>query len=165
MKTHIETLNINIGNANQIPAGLIAALAVSRAAKIEIKTETAISKIGDKWPGTEAIYAGKSLSLDGDKMIHLIVWPDEGKDLNYQDAVSFAEKVNPDMNSHVPTRIQLITLFDNLQDRFSKDSYYWTLTKTKSGQSAFIQYFSYGGQDSTGLDYELRVRAVSEIPL
>jgi len=160
MKLHIENLNITL--SNQHPSVLIAALAIASA------TESAVSvpAIGAKWPGTEAIYAGISMSITDDSLVHLILWPDRsGKGLPYNNAIKFAEAVNPDMNSHIPTRHQSITLFDRLQDQFDNDYYHWTLTKTKGDNAAFVQGFNYGGQDYGNLSAECRVRAVSEIPL
>lgn len=160
MKLHIENLNITLGN--QHPSGLIAALAIASAAK----SAKSIPDIGSKWPGTEAIYAGISLSITDDSLVHLILWPDDSKkSMNYHNAVEFAEAVNPDMSSHIPTRHQSMTLYDRLQDHFSNNDGCWTLTKTKSGNAAFIQYFYYGFQLNYDLSSEWRVRAVSEIPI
>ncbi|MFA5170395.1 MAG: hypothetical protein WC426_02435 [Sulfuriferula sp.] len=161
MKLHIENLHITFSNP-QPPAGLIAAFALAGA------TESAapIPAVGAKWPGTEAIYAGISLSITDDSLVHLILWPDfPGKGLPYNKAIKFADAVNPDMASHIPTRHQSITLFDRLQDQFDNDYYHWTLTKTKGDNAAFIQLFDGGNQSSRLLSAECRVRAVSEIPL
>ena len=162
MKLHIENLNITFSSQHQ-PAGLIAALSIARAAKSSNQADA--PAIGEKWPGTEAIYAGVSLSITDDSLVHLILWPDDkNKGMAYDKAVEFAEAINPDMNSHIPTRHQSITLFERLQDKFNNDYYHWTLTKTKSGNAAFGQDFGDGNQGSL-LSAECRVRAVSEIPL
>ena len=163
MKLHIENLNITFSNQHQ-PAGLIAALSIVGAEKSANQVDA--PAIGEKWPGTEAIYSGVSLSITDDSLVHLILWPDDkNKGMNYDKAVEFAEAVNPDMNSHIPTRHQSITLFERLQDKFSNNYYHWTLTKTKSGDAAFVQVFTSGSQINTLLSAECRVRAVSEIPL
>jgi hypothetical protein len=160
MKLHIENLNITVSHPQQ-PAGLLATLAFANAV-----SSTPAPAIGEKWPGTEATYAGIALSSAGDSLVHLLLW-DESNDiaLPYAKAVAYAETVNRDMNSHLPTRHQSITLFENLQASFNQDYYHWTLTKTKSGKSAFIQFFTYGYQYTCDLSAECRVRAVSEIPL
>jgi hypothetical protein len=163
MKLHIENINITITDQQQ-PAGLIASLAIAGAAKSSINTE--VPNIGEKWPGTEALYAGVSLSKDGDRLVHLILWlnePDKG--LPHDKAILWAESVNPAMCSHIPTRHQSITLFERLQDQFNQDYWHWTLTKTKSGKAAFYQYVDDGYQGLDDLSAEFRVRAVSEIPL
>ena len=162
MKLHIENLNVTI--THQPPVGLIAGMALASAAKFA--APSSIPDIGDKWPGTEATYAGVSLSLSGDSLVHLILWDTDPKErMKHEAAVKFAEAVNPDMASHIPTRHQSITLFENLADRFETDPWYWTLSKTPSGQAAFFQLFRGGLQYDLDLSAECRVRAVSEIPL
>lgn len=157
MKLHIENLHVTLHAPQQQPAWLLAMPDIASAAG---------GIMGEKWPGTEATYAGVSLSTAGDRLVHLLLWDsDTDKAMDHDDAVKHAEAVNPAMASHMPTRHQAITLFDNLQDRFNRDYWYWTLTKTKSGKAAFIQSFSNGNQYSNDLSSECRVRAVSEIPL
>lgn len=163
MKLHIENLHVTFSNP-QPPAGFLATLAIAGA--MQATRKEGIPEIGEKWPGTEATYAGLSLSKADDSLVHLILWPDtKNKGMTYDKAVEFAERVNPEMDSHIPTRHQSITLFERLPDQFNQDYYHWTLTKTLSGTSAFCQSFGYGGQGSYGLSAECRVRAVSEIPL
>jgi len=145
MKLHIENLNITVHTAQQQPAGLLATLAIANAAGV--MASQAAPKIGDKWPGTDATYAGVSLSTTGDRLVHLLLWDsDTDQSMEYDDAVKHAEAVNPAMASRLPTRHQAITLFENLQDRFNQDYYHWTITKTKSGKAAFLQYFDSGLQ-------------------
>jgi hypothetical protein len=161
MKLHIENINITIA---QPPVGMIAALSLASAAKQV--TVGGVPQIGEKWPGLDAVYAGVSLSQTEDSLIHLILWDDAPKkSMKYEAAVEHAEKVNPEMNSHLPTRYQGITLFDRLRDQFDIDYWHWLLTKTKDGKAAFYQNFDYGGQLNDYLSAEGRVRAVSEIPL
>lgn len=70
-----------------------------------------VPAIGQVWPGTDAIYAGKAPSLDGESTVHLILWPNKTDGyLQYKKAVEFAEKVRPDMASHILTRMQSIIL-------------------------------------------------------
>ena len=121
--------------------------------------------IGEKWPGTEAIYAGFSMSKDHDKVVHLLLWPDELKDANFEEAMEFASQVNPDMDSHAPTRHQAQTLFNNLSAQFDINQGYWTMEKTKSGDAAFVQFLDDGIQINYQLDVEWSVRGVSEIPI
>ena len=167
MKVHIENLNIHLGSPSKFPPGLIATLALAGAAAMPEKAEPKnVPQVGEKWPGLDATYAGKAMSKDGDKLVHLIAWnakPD--KKLDYKDANEWANKVNPEMDSHAPTRMQSITLFNNLQDEFNKDDWYWTMEKTKSGECAFVQIFGNGYQFTSYLYGTCRVRAVSEIQL
>jgi hypothetical protein len=163
MKIHIENLSITV-QGQQPPIGLLGALISSGAATSSLSTD--VPAIGEKWPGTEAIYAGVSLSKTDDSLVHLLLWPDDPTErMNHEKAVKHAEGVKPDMESHLPTRHQSITLFDRLRDRFNQDYYHWTLTKTKSGNAACIQDFNDGSQGNDDLSSECRVRAVSEIPL
>jgi hypothetical protein len=122
--------------------------------------------IGEQWPGTDAIYAGISLSSDNARAVHLILWPETNtKQLDHAAAIAVAEAVNPEHGSHIPTRIQSVTLYGNLKDCFDKSPWYWTSTKHENGEWAFIQFFNNGYPDLHDLSAECRVRAVSEIPL
>lgn len=163
MKLHIENLHITF-TTPQPPAGLLATFAIAEAMRPAVKSD--VPKIGDKWPGTEATYAGIAPSMSGDSLVHLLLWnSDTDASMEYEDAVQHAEKVNSETGSHLPTRLQSIVLFERLADRFDKNPWYWTLTKTPSGKAAFFQHFGYGDQNDDGLSAECRVRAVSEIPL
>jgi hypothetical protein len=173
-KLHIENLTINVGGKPTMPPiGLLAALAAggeiknTKAGLFGDKPSEAVlplPAIGDKWPGTEAIYAGKSLSRDGSKIVDLIFWPDESnKERSFEDNKSWCESVSTDTGSHAATRQQAIVINDNLRHLLSKDHWYWTETKTNSGEYAFVQLFSYGGQYGNGLYGGYRALAVSEI--
>lgn len=158
MKLHIE--NINITLHQQLPAGLIAALAIAGAAKPASKVN--VPSIGEKWPGLDAIYAGVALSKDEDRLVHLILYTDDPRNgMPYEKAVEYAEGVNPEMDSHIPTRHQSIALFERLRDQFDNDCVHWTLTKRKDGNTAFCQHFNYGSQIINNLSSVCRVRAVS----
>ena len=152
MKVHIENINININPSRQMPAPLLALLTMAQAAMpvpadevvataakpAKAKSTTDIPAVGEKWPGTEAVYAGVSLSMNGDKLVHLLLWPNEMRDVTFEKAMEFAVKVNPKMmTSHAPTRHQSITLFNNLRDQFDINQGYWTMEKTESGEAAF----------------------------
>jgi hypothetical protein len=163
-KLHIENLTINVGGKPSMqPIGLLAALASIGESKPS-KRSADLPTIGDKWPGTEAIYAGKSLSRDGSKIVDLIVWPDASdKKRSYADNVAYCESVSPETGSHAATRQQAIVINDNLRHLFKKDCYYWTETKDNDGDAAFVQHFRYGGQNYLYLFYVYRALAVSEI--
>ena len=161
MNIHIERVIIQ-----QPPSGLLSMLGLLRAQEAPSAPSTDIPAIGDKWPGLDAKYGGISLSKNGDKLIHLILWPHTPeKSMDHPDSVKWAEGVRPDMESHVPTRHQNIDLFDRLQGEFRTDDWYWCLEKLKSGLSAFIQHFDYGSQVTSSLTAKGLVRAVSEIQL
>ena len=163
-KLHIENLTINVGGKPSMPPiGLLAALASIGEDKPR-KRPVDLPAIGDKWPGTEAIYAGKSLSCDGSKIVDLILWLDESqKERNFEDNIKHCESVSKETGSHAATRQQAIVINDNLRHLLSKDHWYWTETKTNSGEYAFVQYFNNGGQNYNALYIEYRALAVSEI--
>lgn len=163
-KLHIENVHIHIGaKPSMPPIGLLAALA-SIGDNKPIKRPTELPAIGDKWPGTEAIYAGKSLSRDGTKIVDLIFWLDESqKERNFQDNIKHCESVSKETGSHAATRQQAIVINDNLRHLLSKARWYWTETKTNSGEYAFVQYFRNGYQYNFNFYYEYRALAVSEI--
>lgn len=173
-KLHIENVHIHIGSKPSMPPiGLLAALATCGEIKntkrglFGDKPSEVVSPlpaIGDKWPGTEAIYAGKSLSRDGSKIVDLIFWPDESQKVrNFEDNKAWCESVNKDMDSHAATRQQAIVINDNLHHLLSKDHWYWTETKTNSGEYAFVQHFGNGNQSYGYLLIGYRALAVSEI--
>lgn len=173
-KLHIENLTINVGGKPSMPPmGLLAALATGGEIKntkrglFGDKPSEVVSPlpvIGDKWPGTEAIYAGKSLSRDGSKIVDLIFWPDESdKERSYEENIKYCESVSPETGSHAATRQQAIVINDNLRHLVSKDHWHWTETKTNSGEYAFVQHFILGYQYYGYLDNECRALAVSEI--
>lgn len=163
-KLHIENLTINVGGKPSMqPIGLLAALASIGEDKPR-KRPVDLLAIGDKWPGTEAIYAGKSLSRDGSKIVDLIFWIDSSdKKRSYADNVAYCESVSPETGSHAATRQQAIVINDNLRHLFKKDCYYWTETKDNDGDAAFVQGFTSGFQGSYGFFHEYRALAVSEI--
>lgn len=163
-KLHIENVHIHIGaKPSMPPIGLLAALA-SIGDNKPIKRPTELPAIGDKWPGTEAIYAGKSLSRDGTKIVDLIFWLDESKEgRSYEDNIKYCESVSRETSSHAATRQQAIVINDNLRHLLSKDHAYWTEIKDNTGKYAFVQYFYNGGQGNGTLYYVYRALAVSEI--
>ena len=120
--------------------------------------------IGGKWPGTEAIYAGRSLSRDGSRLVDLIFWPDESKkERSYTENIEYCASVSPQTNSHAATRQQAIVINDNLRHLLSTSHGYWTETKDNTGKYAFVQFFDCGVQDNNNLISNCRALAVSEI--
>lgn len=160
----VKNINISINPGESIsPIGLLAALASIGNDKPS-KRPSELPAIGDKWPGTEAIYAGKSLSRDGTKIVDLIFWLDESKEgRSYEDNLKYCESVSKETNSHAATRQQAIVINDNLRHLLSKDHWYWTETKTNSGEYAFVQSFLNGLQYTSILNSGYRALAVSEI--
>lgn len=164
IKLHIDNVHIHAGGAKPSVSPIILAALASVGKKTPRQQPPALPAIGEKWPGTEAIYAGKSLSRDGSKIVDLIFWPDESnKERNFYDNKAWCESVSTDTGSHAATRQQAIVINDNLRHLLSKDHWYWTETKTNSGEYAFVQGFSLGGQNDFYLNCGYRALAVSEI--
>lgn len=164
-KLHIENINITFSGSkpSMPPLGLLAALASIGDDK-PCKRPADLPAIGEKWPGTEAIYAGKSLSRDGSKIIDLIYWPYESQaERNFEDNKAWCESVDAKTGSHAATRQQAIVLNDNLRQLMSTDYAYWTETKDNTSKYAFVQYFYGGGQTTGSLSGKFRALAVSEI--
>ncbi len=164
-KLHIENINITFSGSkpSMPPIGLLAALASIGDDK-PCKRPADLPAIGDKWPGTEAIYAGKALSRDGSKIIDLIYWPDSSNtERNYADNIAYCESVDANTGSYAATRQQAIVLNDNLRHLMSTDCYYWTETKDNTGKYAFVQHFGNGYQYDGYLGNKYRALAVSEI--
>lgn len=164
-KLHIENINIHIGGSkpSMPPLGLLAALASIGDDK-PCKRPADLPAIGEKWPGTEAIYAGKALSRDGSKIVDLVYWPDASNaERNYADNIAYCESVDAKTSSHAATRQQAIVLNDNLRQLMSTDHAYWTETKDNTGKYAFVQGFLNGDQYSSYLLDGYRALAVSEI--
>ena len=163
-KLHIENIHIHVGaKPSMPPIGLLAALASIGDDK-HSKRPSELPAIGDKWPGTEAIYAGKSLSRDGAKIVDLIFWLDESEEgRTYEDNIKYCESVSKETGSHAATRQQAIVINDNLRHLLSEDHWYWTETKTNSGKAAFVQGFINGVQLTSHLSFDYRALAVSEI--
>lgn len=183
MKIHIENLNINFPDQKTKSAhctgiGRSLDLVLKEGEKIKDRAaiiswfinsvERVIGKqdipaIGEKWPGTDAIYAGMSLSMTGDSLVHLILWPKIFEKNSYRNAVVIAEAENPEMKSHLPTRHQSITLFEQPWGQINDDYFCWILSNI--GSMAVAQNFNNGAQYLSEPQNELRFRAVSEIPV
>lgn len=161
MKLTIENLTININACRpELPPIRIHGSLYSGGATRPNK----LPSIGDKWPGTEAIYAGKALSRDGSKIIDLIYWPDASHaKRNYADNISYCESVDANTGSHAATRQQAIVINDNLRQLMSTDHAYWTETRDNTSKYAFVQGFTSGYQYYDTLSHKLRALAVSEI--
>lgn len=163
-KLHIENVHINLGSRMPSMEPILLAALASVGKKKPWPAPTNMPAIGDKWPGTEAIYAGKALSRDGSKIVDLIYWPDSSeKKRTYADNIKHCESVSPETNSHAATRQQAIVLNDNLRHLMSKDHWCWTETKDNDGDAAFVQDFYNGAQHIYNLNYSYRALAVSEI--
>ena len=105
-------------------------------------------------------YAGLILGADGKPTHHLVLLPGDAEDLEWQQAVDWAEK----QGGTLPTRAEQSLLFANLKGEF-QGAYYWSSQQheTNSGW-AWYQYFYNGGQHYNYFKgNEFRARAVRRL--
>ena len=134
------------------------------ALKIDITTQ----QIGAPVPGLDgAIYAGIAPAEGDMPQAHLVLWlntPETRQ--NYEDSIALAKAVNPETDSHLPTRTESALLYATVRDQIKKDSWYWTSTYyDEDKDTAFVQYFYGGGQYLSHLSFECRALAVSRFAL
>jgi len=99
------------------------------------------------------IYAG---IIFGEAPYHLILLPGDQDGAPLQVQLDWAKSIGGDL----PTRRELGLLRVNAREQF-RDDWYWSGEMYKPGSSyAWYQTFSYGRQDYTSTDDELRARAV-----
>lgn len=133
--------------------------------KIDITTQ----QIGAHVPGLDgAIYAGIAPAEGDMPQAHLVLWlntPITRQD--HEASMALAKAVNPETDSHLPSRTESALLYAAVRDQIKKDSWYWTLTfYDEDKDCAFVQGFGDGCQGSSFLlDDEYRALAVSRFAL
>ena len=104
-------------------------------------------------------YAGLILGKDGLQSYHLILIEGQKEQVNWQDAIKWANEVGGEL----PTRREQALLYANLKEEF-EDSWYWSSEQHASTSDyAWCQNFDYGLQDNDYKDSELRARAVRRL--
>jgi hypothetical protein len=79
--------------------------------------------------------------------VHLVLLHGEAEDVNWKDAIAWAEKAG----GVLPSRIDHLVLFKNLRDQFKKDGWYWSSEEhAEYSDYAWVQYFGYGGYQDYG---------------
>ena len=115
-------------------------------------------------PGTEidgGIYAGIHTLPDGTHHAVLLLQDTPSKRLDWSAATAWAESVR----GQLPSRPIAALLFANVRTCFER-AWHWTNEVHEDDSScAWIQLFSYGGQDFNCQSSEGRARAVRLIPL
>ena len=133
-----------------------------------MNTETiTIPKIGEQWPGLDAVYAGLAPAEDDKPQAHLILWnaiPEDDEQKDWKEGIAWGKNVDVDTESHVPMRSESALLYATLRHSFDTDYWYWTSTLRSEGV-AFSQYFDDGCQGWRYIYYEARCRAVSRLIL
>ena len=125
-------------------------------------------QIGAPIPGLDgAIYAGIAPAEGDMPQAHLVLWlntPTTRQD--YEASIALAKAVNPETDSHLPTRTESALLYATVREQIKKDSWYWTSTfYGEDKDCAFVQYFSYGIQGYFNLLTAHRALAVSRFAL
>jgi len=104
-------------------------------------------------------YAGLILGKDGSQSYHLILIEGQKEQVNWQDAIKWANEVGGEL----PTRREQALLYANLKEEF-EGSWYWSSEQHASySDCAWCQDFDYGRQDTSFKLYELRARAVRRL--
>ena len=125
-------------------------------------------KIGAPVPGIDgAIYAGIAPAEGDMPQAHLVLWVETPKTKqNHEESIALAKAVNPETDSHLPTRTESALLYATLRDQIEKNGWYWTSTYYDDDKdAAFVQFFSGGDQVYTNLNGEYRALAVSRFAL
>lgn len=133
-----------------------------------IKIDITTQQIGEQVPWLDgAIYAGLAPAEGDMPQAHLVLWlnvPETRQ--NYEDSIALAKAVNPETDSHLPSRSESALLYATVRDQIKKDSWYWTSTYCDEVKDcAFVQYFGYGLQYIYYLNYAYRALAVSRFAL
>ena len=122
---------------------------------IDLRT---LPEIGSAWE--EGIYAG--LTVHRNIPMALVLLPNEKERINWADAGAWAET----QGGVLPSRGDMLILFENARDQFNKDGWYWTDTvHPVYADSAFIQFFGFGGQYDDRKDLDCRARAVRRVAI
>jgi hypothetical protein len=112
--------------------------------------------IGAAYQG--GIYAGLTVHDNAPAELILLSGDEE---LNWQDALAWAEK----QGGTLPSRIDQLVLFKNLKSEF-QEAYYWSSEQSAHNDAfAWIQSFTYGYQSYFHKSNFHRARAVRRLPI
>jgi hypothetical protein len=98
------------------------------------------------------------LNKDG-TTTHTILMADTKSDINWQNAMEWAKELGGDL----PSRAELILLYENHPDKFEQRSYWSNTQHASLSDYAWYQLFYDGGQDNWLKYDELRARAVRRL--
>lgn len=115
--------------------------------------------IGDQ--GLYGIYAGKARGYNGDPDAVLEVIDEAPSAMTWPEAVKWAESTG----GRLPTRKEQALLFANVPELFKQEAYWSGEQFAGAERWAWFQTFSYGDQDTSSKDDQLRVRAVRRLSL
>lgn len=115
----------------------------------------------DLLPGEK--YAGLILGKDGDSDYHLILLPEQIKDVKWDEAVKWAKQQGNEFDSHLPNRREQSLLFANLKEEFEEYAYWSSEQRASASDSAWCQGFNDGNQDTWLKSFHFRARAVRRL--
>jgi hypothetical protein len=107
--------------------------------------------------------AGLILGKDGESNYFLVLLPDIAADINWNDAVKWAKKLNSKHETSLPNRREQSLLFANLKDDFEERAYWSSEQHASYSDSAWSQHFYNGGQSYWHKDLLFQARAVRRI--
>lgn len=104
-------------------------------------------------------YAG--LTIHNNTPMHLVLLPGDHDDATWKKAKAWAEE----LGGELPSRIDLLVLWQNLPGAFRKEWYWSGETRASDESDAWYQGF-YGGSQLWGNELtKLRARAVRRLPI
>lgn len=132
------------------------------AAMCQPKIVTDLPRIGEMWTEQGGYFAGLTRGRDGDRDYALIDCGIHMLDIDWNDAVKWAKKLdhNGFKDWTLPFRTEQSLLFANLGEKFENRSYWSCEEYAGHSSDAWNQYFGYGGQDCWVKDNKLAARAV-----
>ncbi|MGB4810991.1 MAG: hypothetical protein WBP13_00705 [Methylophilaceae bacterium] len=104
-------------------------------------------------------WLGVVVSANGLKKEHIILLPEDKDEINWQDAMQWAESIG----GHLPDRVEQALLFKCLKDEFEEEAYWSCEELTSRTEWAWCQGFDNGYQDYDIKDFKLRARAVRRV--
>lgn len=112
--------------------------------------------IGDTYEG--GIYAG--LTLLDNRVKALVLLPGD-EELNWKDAITWAEN----QGGVLPSRVDQLVLLQNLKAQFQERAYWSGEQHAANSDCAWCQGFGYGGQYGIYVYGKLRARAVRRLEI
>lgn len=100
--------------------------------------------------------------VNGDGSItHTILMKDVKENIKWQDAMDWAKE----LGGYLPTRAELILLYENHKDKFEERAYWSNTQRATNSSYAWIQLFNNGNQYHWNKTIELRARAVRRLTI
>jgi lysozyme family protein len=90
-----------------------------------------------------------------------VLLPGDHEDTTWQAAVDWAKS----LNGELPTRREQSLLFANGKQHFEPDWYWSGELHASDASYAWYQYFSYGDQLNTRVNFQCRARSVRRLPI